>query len=250
MKLLISPLETLGRFTLFIKQVLRYPCRGRVFWWRFVEEVWSLAIRSTWIVSIVSLFVGAVITIEFAFNLNHPLLPPAVIGMATRDTVLLEFSSTIMALVLAGKIGGSIASEIGTMRITEQIDALDVMGVNSAAFLVLPKMLAGVVFLPLLTVVSFIIAVAGGGIAGVLTGVIASQDFIEGTQMFFNPYYIRYTCMKMSAFGFVITTVPAFWGYTVHGGSLEVGRASTRGVVDSSIGLLMVNLVLTELFLT
>lgn len=249
MNLLIKPLETLGRFALFVREVFRFPCRWKMFNRRLVDEVWSLAIRSTWIVAVVSLFVGAVITIEFALNLNHPLLPPTLIGAATRDVVLLEFSSTIMALVLAGKIGGSIASEIGTMRITEQIDALDVMGINSAAYLVLPKALAGVVFFPLLTIVSCIVGIAGGGMAGVAMGVVSSQDFIEGAQMYFTPYYIRYTCLKMSAFGLVITLIPAFWGYTVTGGALEVGRASTRGVVDSSIGLLMVNLLITKLFL-
>lgn len=249
MKLLREPLETVGRFTLFTGQVLRYPCRWRVFRERLIDEAWSLVVQSTWIVAVVSLFIGAVITIEFAYNLQYPLIPRSVIGLATRDTVLLEFSSTIIALVLAGKVGGSIASEIGTMRITEQIDALDVMGVNSAAYLVLPKMLSGVVLFPLLTLLSCLVAISGGGLAGDLLGVVSAQDFIEGLRMFFVPYYIFYACCKMAVFGFVITMVPAFWGYSVQGGSLEVGRASTRGVVDCSIGLLLVNLVMTHLFL-
>lgn len=250
MQKILAPFAILGRYMLFLRSMLRKPSSWRMFWDRFVDEVWRMGVNSLWIVGVISLFIGAVIAIEMAYNLSHPLMPTYVIGVATRDVLILEFSSTMIALVLAGKIGGSIASEIGTMRITEQIDALDVMGVNSISFLVLPKMLAGVLFFPMLTILSFIVGVFGGGVAGVLTKAVTFEDYIEGLQMFFNPYYIRYTCAKMSVFGFVITTIPSFWGYYVQGGSLEVGRASTRGVVDSCIGLLLLNLIITQLFLT
>lgn len=220
-----------------------------MFGWRLVDEVWRMGILSLWIVSVISFFIGAVIAIEMAYNLSHPLLPTYTIGVATRDILILEFSSTMIALVLAGKIGGSIASEIGTMRITEQIDALDVMGVNSVSFLTLPKMCAGVLFFPILTIISIVVGIVGGGIAGVVTHAVTLQDYLEGLQMFFKPYHLRYSCYKMAVFGFVITTIPAFWGYYVKGGSIEVGRASTRGVVDSCIGLLMLNLLMTWLFL-
>ncbi|PIE84674.1 MAG: ABC transporter permease [Bacteroidia bacterium] len=241
-------LTLLGRYVLFLGQVARRPGRWPVFLQRLVDEVWLLVVRSTWIVAVVSLFVGAVLTIELTYQAAHPLLPVFTIGVATRDMILLEFSSTVIALVLAGKVGGSIASEIGTMRITEQIDALEVMGVNSAAFLVLPKVTATVLFFPLLTIMSFIIGIIGGGAAGHLTGVIMAADFIEGIRSFFKPWYISFTLVKMSTYGFVIATVPAFWSYYVQGGSLEVGRASTRGVVDSSIAVLILNFIITQMF--
>lgn len=249
MKTKLQPLSLFGRYALFLGEVLRRPAKGSVFWWRIVHETWELAIRSIWFVALVSLFIGMVISVEVAINLEHPLMPPFVVGVATRDMVLLEMSSTIIALVLAGKVGGSIASEIGTMRITEQIDALDVMGVNSAAYLVLPKVLAGIVFFPLLTVLSLVIAIVGGGMAVVNLGYVSAFDFCDGLQFYFHPGYIGYALIKMSVFGFVITSVPSFFGYYVRGGSLEVGRMSTRGVVDSSIAILILDLVMTKMFI-
>ena len=246
---ILTPLVTLGRYIQFLGSVFRSPGRARIFLSRTIVEVWDMALRSSWIVAVVSIFVGAVITVEMAFNLQHPMLPTPLIGYATRDIILLEFSSTMIALVLAGKVGGSIASELGTMRITEQIDALDVMGINSAAFIVLPKLLAGILFFPLLTILSFIVGVVGGGVAGSVSGLISAQDFMEGIQIAFNPFFVRFTLIKMACFGFVIVSISSFWGYYVRGGSLEVGRASTRGVVDSSIALLLLTLVLTLLFM-
>lgn len=249
MKTKLQPLSLFGRYVLFLGEVLRRPAKGSIFWWRIVHETWELAIRSIWFVALVSLFIGMVISVELAINLEHPLMPPFVVGFATRDMVLLEMSSTIIALVLAGKVGGSIASEIGTMRITEQIDALDVMGVNSAAYLVLPKVLAGIVFFPLLTVLSLVIAIVGGGMAVVNLGYVSAFDFCDGLQFYFHSRYIAYALIKMSVFGFVITSVPSFFGYYVRGGSLEVGRMSTRGVVDSSIAILILDLVMTKMFI-
>lgn len=249
MRTKLQPLSLFGRYVLFLGEVLRRPAKGSIFGWRIVHETWELAIRSIWFVALVSLFIGMVISVELAINLEHPLMPPFVVGFATRDMVLLEMSSTIIALVLAGKVGGSIASEIGTMRITEQIDALDVMGVNSAAYLVLPKVLAGIVFFPLLTVLSFVIAIVGGGVAVVNLGYVPAFDFCDGLQFYFHSRYIAYALIKMSVFGFIITSVPSFCGYYVRGGSLEVGRMSTRGVVDSSISILVLDLVMTKIFL-
>lgn len=214
-----------------------------------MHETWELAVRSIWFVALVSLFIGMVISVELAINMRHPLMPTFVVGYATRDMVLLEMSSTIIALVLAGKVGSSIASEIGTMRITEQIDALDVMGVNSAAYLVLPKILAGVVFFPLLTVISLVISIVGGGIAVVNLGYVTAIDFCDGLQFYFRARYIGYALIKMAVYGFIITSIPSFCGYYVHGGSLEVGRMSTRGVVDSSIAILILDLVMTKMFI-
>lgn len=214
-----------------------------------MHETWELGVRSVLFVTLVSLFIGMVISVEVAINLEHPLMPAFVVGLATRDIVLLELSSTIIALVLAGKVGSSIASEIGTMRVTEQIDALDVMGVNSAAYLVLPKIVAGVVFFPLLTVVSTAIAIVGGGIAVVKLGYVTAFDFCDGLHSFFTPMYIVYALIKMSVYGFVITSISSFCGYYVRGGSLEVGRMSTRGVVNSSVAILILDLVMTKMFI-
>lgn len=249
MEMLLRPFTRFGRYVQFIRDVLRKPAKGSIFLNLLIHETWELTIRSVWFVGVVSLFIGMVISIELAINMEHPLMPAFVVGFATRDMVLLEMSSTIIALVLAGKVGGSIASEIGTMRITEQIDALDVMGVNSAAYLVLPKMLAGAVFFPLLTALSFIISIIGGGFAVVNLGYVSSFDFIDGVQYYFRPHYITYALVKMSVYGFIITTIPSFWGYYVQGGSMEVGRMSTRGVVDSSIAVLILDLVMTKMFI-
>lgn len=249
MKLALRPLELFGRYVCFLREVLRCPARRGIFWRRVVHETWELAVRSIWFVGLVSLFIGMVISVELSINLRHPLMPPFVVGFATRDMVLLEMSSTIIALVLAGKVGSSIASEIGTMRITEQIDALDVMGVNSAAYLVLPKLLAGVFFFPLLTVVSFVVAIVGGGIAVVNLGYVTAYDFCDGLRFYFHARYIVYALVKMAVYGFIITSIPSFCGYYVRGGSLEVGRVSTRGVVDSSIAILILDLVMTKMFI-
>ncbi len=248
MLLLRKALILIGRYVLFLGQAMRWRGKIRVFAQRLVEEIWNLVVKSTWIVFVVSLFVGAVVTIQLAVKLEHPMLPAFMAGLATRDIILLEISSTMMGIILACKIGGSVASEIGTMRITEQIDAMDAMGVNSAAYLVFPKIVAAVLFFPLLTILSFIVAIVGGGLAGMGTGIVAPEDFIEGLQTFFTPSYIPYTLGKTMAYAFVITSIPPFWGYYVEGGALEVGRASTRGIVDATIAILIMNLVFTTLF--
>jgi len=163
---------------------------------------------------------------------------------------LLEFSSTIVALILAGKVGSNIASEIGTMRVTEQIDALELMGVNSASYLILPKIIATFVFNPFLTLISIVVGIVGGWMAGTFSGVITSQDFIYGIQYAFIPYYITYAIIKTIFFAFIIASVSAFQGYFVSGGSLEVGKASTKAVVYSSVTVLLFNVILTQLLLS
>ena len=170
--------------------------------------------------------------------------------MFARDSIILEFSSTITALILAGKMGSNIASEIGTMRITEQIDALDVMGVNSASYIILPKIIATLIFNPILTLLSIVLGICGGGIVGVMAGVITASEYIYGIQYAFIPYYVVYSIIKTLFFAFIITTVSAFQGYYVEGGSLEVGRSSTKAVVYSSIAILAFNLILTQLLLS
>ena len=202
------------------------------------------------IVAIISVFMGAVITIQTAYNTENPLLPSYLIGLGARDSLLLEFSSTIIALILAGKIGSNIASELGTMRVTEQIDALEIMGVNSASYLILPKIIASVIFAPFLTIFSMFIGIFGGWIAGVLSGVVTTQAYVYGIQYEFVPFYITYSIIKIIVFVFLITSISAYHGYYAHGGSLEVGRSSTKAVVHSCIFILLFNLILTQLLLS
>ena len=210
----------------------------------------KIGINSFGIVVIISLFVGAVITIQTNYNIENPLLPRYLVGVTVRDSLLLEFSSTMVALILAGKVGSSIASEIGTMRVSEQIDALEIMGVNSASYLILPKIIATLLFNPILTLISIIVGIFGGGIAGTLAGVLTPENFIYGIQYAFIPYYIVYSLIKTVFFAFIITSVSSFQGYYVEGGSLEVGRASTKAVVYSSVLILLFNVILTQLLLS
>lgn len=231
-------------------KVFTKPERGKIYYSLIVKEIDKLGIHSIGIVAIISAFMGAVITLQTAYNTENPFLPEYLIGLAARDSILLEFSSTIIGLILAGKVGSNIASELGTMRVTEQIDALEIMGVNSASYLILPKIVATVVFNPFLTMLSIVIGIIGGWSVGVFTGVVTTQSYIEGIRYAFIPYYITYAIIKTIVFAFLITTISAFYGYRVQGGSLEVGQASTRAVVMSSVFVLLFNLILTQLLLS
>lgn len=208
-----------------------------------------LVIDSIAIVVTISLFIGAVITIQTQLNVSSPLLPAYTVGLVTRDTLLLEFSSSIMCLLLAGKIGSNIASEIGTMRVTEQIDALDIMGVNSANYLILPKITAMVVFIPVLVVFSMFSGLFGGYVVASFTDIIPASRYIYGLQSYFIEYYIWYTIIKSLFFAFIISSVASYFGYRVKGGALEVGKASTDSVVVSSVMILLLDVILTKLLL-
>lgn len=226
------------------------PEKHSVFVRAMIKEMDSLGVDSLGIVAIISIFMGAAITIQTAYNLDMPLIPRSTLGVAARDSILLEFSSTIVCLILAGKVGSSIASEIGTMRVSEQIDALDIMGVNSANYLVLPKVFAMIIITPMLVLVSMCVGIFGGWAAGVLGGVTTSADYIFGIQYNFKPFYVAYSLIKSGVFAFLISTISSYWGYYTPSGSLEVGRSSTRAVVISSIQILLFNLLLTQLLLT
>ena len=239
-----------GAYWMLLGKVFSRPEKVRIYYRQTMKELISLGLRSIGIVAIISFFMGAVITLQTAYNTENPIYPTYLIGLGCRDSILLEFSSTIVALILAGKVGSNIASEIGTMRVTEQIDALELMGVNSASYLILPKIVATLVFNPFLTLISIIVGIIGGWIAGTSAGVITSQDFIYGIQYAFIPYYITYAIIKTLFFAFIITSVSAFEGYYVEGGSLEVGRASTKAVVYSSVTILLFNVILTQLLLS
>jgi phospholipid/cholesterol/gamma-HCH transport system permease protein len=239
----------LGRYYILISKVFARPERYRMYYRQTMRELEFQGINSIGIVVIVSIFVGAVITIQTNYNIENPLLPRYLIGVGVRDMLLLEFSSTMIALILAGKVGSSISSELGTMRITEQIEALEIMGVNSASFLILPKLVATMFFFPLLTVLSLIVGMAGGYLTALITNVSTPQEFVYGLQYVFYPHYFTYALKKMVVFAFLITTISAYHGYYAQGSSLEVGKSSTRAVVQSSIFVLMFNLILTKLIL-
>jgi phospholipid/cholesterol/gamma-HCH transport system permease protein len=247
---MIKFLSQLGRYFLLLKKVFSKPEKSSVYYKQTMHEMVYLGLNSIGIVAVISFFMGAVITLQTAYNTENPIYPTYLIGLGTRDSILLEFSSTIVALILAGKVGSNIASEIGTMRVTEQIDALEIMGVNSASFLILPKMIATLVFNPFLTLISISVGIVGGWLAGTFSGVITSEDFIYGIQYAFIPYYITYAMIKTVFFAFIITSVSAFQGYYVDGGSLEVGQASTKAVVHSSVLILLFNVILTQLLLS
>jgi phospholipid/cholesterol/gamma-HCH transport system permease protein len=243
-------LSQLGLYFLLLKKVFSKPERPSLYYKQTMRELVYLGLNSIGIIAIISFFMGAVITLQTAYNTENPIYPKYLIGLGCRDSIILEFCSTVASLILAGKVGSSIASEIGTMRVTEQIDALEIMGVNSASYLILPKLIATLLFNPILALMGIVVGIFGGWIAGTWSGVITSENFIYGIQYAFIPYYITYSLIKMVVFAFIITSVSAFQGYYVAGGSLEVGRASTKAVVYSSVLILLFNVILTQLLLS
>ena len=231
--------------------VLSRPANRKIFFRRFVSEIEQIGIDSVGIVSIVSVFMGAVLTIQMGINFESPIIPRYIIGLSTRDTMILEFSSTIVCLILAGRVGSNIASEIGTMRITEQIDALEIMGINSANYLILPKIVAAFVTFPFLALLSRILGIAGGFfIALTSSDIVTVADYIYGLHYCFVPFYVTYTLIKMVFFAVLITSISAFFGFYTEGGALEVGKSSTKAVVFSIIAVLLFNLILTQVMLT
>ena len=223
------------KFSIYRKQILK--------------EIDSLGIGSLGIVTIISIFMGAVITIQSAFGFDSPWIPLYAVGLASRDSIILEFSPTIVSLILAGKVGSSIASELGTMRVTEQIDALEIMGINSSGYLIMPKIIAAVLINPFLIIISMFLGLFGGWLFGILTGVVTSYEFVYGIQYQFKPYNVTYALIKTVVFAFIITSVSAYHGYYTKGGALEVGNSSTKAVVYSSVVILLFNFLLTQLLL-
>lgn len=228
---------------------LRARHAGSVMTERIVFEINKLGVDSIPLVIIISLFIGSVITIQMQLNTSSPLIPAYSVGLATRDIVLLEFSNSILCLILAGKVGSNIASEIGTMRVTEQIDALEIMGVNSASFLVLPKVIAFIFFMPVLVAFCIATSMLGGYLVAVFTDIITVSRYIYGIQALFEEWYVWYGFIKSLFFAYVIASVSSFFGYYVKGGALEVGKASTNAVVTSSILILLLDVILTKLLL-
>lgn len=247
--MLATSIKTFGKYCIFMTQVFRAPDKWKVFFQKLVAEIYKLGVDSIPLVIIISIFIGAVICIQMTINIVSPIIPTYSTGLATREILLLEFSSTMMALILAGKVGSNIASEIGTMRVTEQIDALDIMGINSANFIALPKIIGFILFVPVLCVLSMFMGIIGGWLVAEFTSMISVENYNYGIQSFFNEWYVWYGIIKTVVFAYIITSVATFYGYYVSGGSLEVGKASTNAVVSSSILILLADMILTKLLL-
>ena len=228
-------------------RVFKKPEKNSIYWRQLILEIEKLGINSIAIVAVISVFMGGIITLQLTYNMASPLMPNYIIGLGNRDTLILEFSSTVLSLMLAGKVGSNIASELGSMRITEQIDSMEIMGVNSASYLILPKILAVVFISPILFIISVFCGLVGGLITGPLSGAVTIATYTTGITTLFVPFYVYFSIIKTFVFGFLIASVPSYMGYFVQGGALEVGRASTGAVVNTSILILFFDLVLTQL---
>lgn len=243
-------LHQLGEYVLLMKKSIAIPTRWSMFFKQLIREIYKLGVDSVLIVIIISVFIGTVIALQISLNItSSPLIPKFTIGYTTREIILLEFSSSIMCLILAGKVGSNIASEIGTMRVTEQIDAIEIMGVNSANFLILPKIAGLMLFIPVLVFFSMVTGILGGIAASYFGNGMTPSSFEFGLQYYFNPYYITYSVIKSIVYAFLIASIASYFGYNVKGGSLEVGKASTNSVVTSSVMILMADVVLTHIML-
>lgn len=247
---IFSIFESIGRYTLLMQKVFSRPEKMRIYYTRIMREMEALGLNSIGLTAIISVFIGSAVTLQMAITLESPFIPQFMIGYATREVMILEFSSTVVALILAGKVGSNIASEIGTMRITEQIDALEIMGINSASYLIMPKIIATVFFFPFLAIFSMLIGIAGGYGIAAITGIMNPVEYIDGLRYCFYVDEIWYALVKMAFFAFFITSISAYCGYYAKGNSLEVGKASTQAVVVSSIVIMICNLVLTQLIRT
>lgn len=250
--IMLKLLSYVGAYSIFLGKVMKKPQGFKVFRKLVLREIYDLGMSSIGLVAFISLFMGAVTAIQMAQNFQNADIPVPdyYISYATKVVLILEFSPTIISLILAGKVGSYIASSIGTMRVTEQIDALDVMGINAPSFLVQPKIIASIFFNPILIMISIGMGLVGGYLIGEVTRMWSTSDFIIGLQIPMAPRMFVYTFVKTICFAFVIATVPAYYGYHVKGGSLEVGRSSTDAVVWTSVILIVLNLILTQTILS
>lgn len=230
-------------------RVFKKPQNLQVYTRQIIYEIDAIGISSLSIVAIISVFMGGSIAVQSAYSIDSPLVPLYAVGFTTRESIILEFSPTIVCLILAGKVGSNIASEIGTMRITEQIDALEIMGINSASYLIFPKIAAAIIIFPFLIALSMFLGIVGGYIMGVYSGACTGYEYVYGIQAFFQPWKLYYSFTKVLVFAFIITSVSSYYGYNTSGGALEVGKSSTNAVVYSSILILLFSLILTNLFI-
>jgi phospholipid/cholesterol/gamma-HCH transport system permease protein len=242
-------LEHIGKIALMIKGSFARPENTRVYWKEFMEQCNDIGIRSLPIVLIISLFLGMVLTVQTAYQLVSPLVPKYVVAQVVRDSAILELSPTVICIVLAGVVGSKIASELGNMRVSEQIDALEIMGINTKTYLVLPKIVASLIMVPSLIVISIAVTIWGGYIAGMFSSILSKEQFQMGLTQGFLPYNVFFAIIKAFVFAFIISVIPAYYGYYVKGGALEIGRASTTSVVVSCILILLADYALSVLLL-
>ena len=242
-------ISNIGKYLLMLRIVFSRPEKLKLFRNRVFNEIEVIGINSIPIVALMSTFMGAVIALQTASNISSPLLPDYTVGYITQSSTILEFSPTIISLILAGKVGSNVASEIGTMRVTEQIDALEIMGVNSLTYLVLPKIVAAVFFFPILVIFSMGLSLVGGWLALTLSGLLTTETYVLGIRSFFEVSNVVYALTKTIVFGFLIVSIASFYWYYTKGGSLDVGRSSTQAVVSSSVSILIANFILTQLML-
>ena len=242
-------MKNFGKYIIFISSLFQRRESFKTYFNLSINECIKIGYESLFIVAIVSIFMGAVTTLQTAFNLVGPLIPDYVISLVVRDMTLLELSPTIIAIVFAGKVGSNIAGALGTMRITEQIDALEVMGINSSSYLVLPKIIASILMYPILVVMSAFLAILGGYIAGTISEVIAGTEYIYGLRYEFNPFNIPFALIKSYVFAFLVASISSFQGYYTEGGALEVGKSSTNAVTNSCIAILVADYILAQILL-
>lgn len=238
-----------GRYILLMKGMFTKPENFKMYWKEFMHQCVEIGIGALGIVVIISIFMGAVSAVQTAAQLTNPLVPKTTISQVVRDTVITEFAPTLVCIVLAGVIGSKIAGELGNMRVTEQIDALEIMGINTKSYLVMPKILAALVTIPLLVIIAMILGVIGGRIASTMGGIVSGDIFDRGLLMGFIPFYVTFAMAKAYTFAFILSSVPAFYGYHVKGGALEIGRASTTAVVSSCILILFADYILAAILL-
>jgi phospholipid/cholesterol/gamma-HCH transport system permease protein len=241
--------EHFGRIILMVKEGIRKPENFKIYWIEFMEQCNDIGIRTLPIVLIISLFLGMVLTIMTAYQLISPLVPKPVIASIVRDSIILELSPTITAIVLAGVVGSKIASELGNMRVSEQIDALEIMGINTKGYLVMPKIIASMIMIPCLIVISIAVAIWGGYIAGMFSHILTRQQFEEGLTRNFLAYGLFFSITKAFTFSIIVSVIPSYYGYYVQGGALEIGRASTTAVIVSCVLILCADYGLSILLL-
>ena len=238
-----------GKYILMFNGMFRRPESSKLYWKEFMHQCSDIGIGSLGIVCIISVFMGAVSTVQTAYQLVSPLIAKTAIAQIVRDTVILEFAPTLVCIVLAGVVGSKIASELGNMRVSEQIDALEIMGINTKTYLILPKILAAIVTIPMLVVLAMVLGILGGRMAGAAAGILSTATFDRGLSEGFMPFNVVFSLIKGYTFAFIISSIPAFYGYYVKGGSLEIGRSSTKSVVVSCIVILLADYVLAALLL-
>ena len=238
-----------GRYLLMLKGMMTRPENMRMYWKEFMHQCVEIGIGSLGIVVIISVFMGAVSAVQTAYQLVSPLISKSTIAQIVRDTVILEFAPTLVCIVLAGVVGSKIASELGNMRVSEQIDALEIMGINTRAYLIMPKIMAALITIPLLVILAMALGIWGGRLAGTASGILSTETYDRGLIENFMPFNVRFAMYKAVTFAFIISSIPAYYGYYVKGGALEIGRSSTKSVVVSCIMILFADYLLAALFL-